>query len=240
MLKLWNCIVASWAFCIYFILILQGARGWASRAQRFNLGAVETVVVFGVVAHLFLIFGVLGGYNFLGLATISAFMLWGLRYTRVPKINIKDLLSICSLWIIFPSLYFLARFVSITTPHQHSDPLYYHVFAPKFWADSGRIFLEATHPSFSQATLWETLYGVPSVFLKNASPLFRNITTLLAAQSLHFWIGQFLTVWIGAHVISKLRANEMKVDARDFFFSWLACVAPFLNGRAALQKQIIS
>lgn len=148
------------------------------------------------------------------------------------------------LWLIFPFAYFLARFFADGVPQQHSDPIYYHLSAPKFWTELGRIALTESHPSYAQSTLWETVYGIPMLWF-GTSKVMSLVTSQLYGQWMHALWGQLGSVVLGAVVLGQLldSASELdksilpKVDVGlCLFVSWLCTSLPSYEWLGSLAK----
>ncbi|GEM_PF-1566095 len=238
---IWN-IITSLVFTMLIVLSVLGTGGWIGRFSS-KLGGstssyddvgteVNLVLALGVFCQNVLILGLLGLYRSWVLIPFLLFSIFGIRHSRF-NFKIKGPVW----WLVFPGLYFLARFVSVSIPHQHSDPLYYHVYAAKFWASLGAIRLESAHPSFAQATFIEPLYGIyHATFGRIAAThsLFHDISGLLTAQQIHLWLGHALVVLLGARVIAQIRGSS--VNTRDLFFAWLASVPYFFEWSSAVAK----
>jgi hypothetical protein len=125
-------------------------------------------------------------------------------------------------FFIFPGLYFLARLFSCGVPQQHSDALYYHLAAPKHWAQLGRIILVDTHPTYAQSGIWENIYGIPMLFM-GTKGLFPLLTTQLYSQWMHMLWGQVGCVVVGAALIGRLAPASLARPGLRVFLAWLAC-----------------
>ncbi len=127
-----------------------------------------------------------------------------------------------TLFFIFPALYFLTRLFSCGVPQQHSDPLYYHLAAPKLWAQLGRIILVDTHPTYAQTGIWENIYGVPLLAM-GTKGLFSLVTTQLYSQWMHMIWGQVGCVLLAAALMAKLAPVSQSKPGLRVFLAWLAC-----------------
>lgn len=214
-----------------------------STAPVFGLGIFcQLAVMIGTGGHYNLVG--MGGLVFVGIAL--AFLQWK-RQTRVVKISDfpKKWLSAGLLFLVFPALFFLCRFVNTSVPQQHSDPLYYHVLAPWHWAEMGRITLESIHPSYAQATLWEVVYGIPAIVFQAApiSDLTRRLMTQVSSQWLHFFGGQIASFAIAAQILfdaiqkSGLCNRDKKHQKlKCIFWGWLAISFAAMEWTGTLAK----
>ena len=202
----------------------------------------------GIYTHLVLFTGLIGFYSLapqlilalMGWALFVRFLIQGdgtaIRNT-LSKLCPQKPQKIDALWLVLPGLYFLARFFSCGLPQQHSDPLYYHLAAPKFWATQGRIILSEQHPSFSQSTLWEVLYGLSQIFLVG-DPTQKNITTQLVGQWLHLFWGHIASVALAAQLLKDFVCKSAKSlpVSLYIFIAWICLSIPSLEWTSSLAK----
>jgi hypothetical protein len=70
----------------------------------------------------------------------------------------------------------------------HGDPLYYHLEAPRFWFQEGKVLPDLHHPITFLASAWEYLYLWPQAFFVHPPQ-----QGLALAQ----WFSQWTHVWVG-------------------------------------------
>ena len=147
--------------------------------------------------------------------------------------------NVQKLWLVLPLFYFIARFFSAGLPQQHSDALYYHLLAPKFWAQWGQIKLTQEHPSFVQATLWESILGLPLMWLKPLGFSAAKIAAHIAGQWMHVIWGQIATLLMSLglfrHLIQKQTGKSVSFEFA-LFLCWLFTCLPSLEWTGGLVK----
>ena len=223
-------LISNWLTGLFFAALtsvsLLGWGGWLTRRCRLPL-SIAAVAGLGIALSVMSALGALPhGYTPLVQGLV---LVWGLglffrerERWRVLAGTLPWRPSADSLFFIFPLLYFLARLFSGGVPQQHSDALYYHLAAPKHWAQLGRIILVDTHPTFAQTGIWENIYGVPMLFL-GTKGLFPLITTQLYSQWMHMLWGQVGCMLMGAALIGRLAPASLARPGLRIFLAWLAC-----------------
>ena len=119
-------------------------------------------------------------------------------------------------WVLF-WLIFLMKTFECLLPNPHGDPLYYHLVAPKIWAESSlsEMYLDLSH--YVQAGYFDLIYFIP--FFISESLLKNQI----ACQFIHFFfsIGLasfFCFHWINHRLWGPLAAISMLTISKDSAF----------------------
>lgn len=226
----------SWAYALLFVVLTSTSiLGYACLAKRLftplSFGPCFAVGL-GLLTSLMLLTGVLG--LFISsvqtlIVVVGLVLFWRYRRTlpRLPTLSRADWL-----WLIWPLLYFTSRFFACGVPQQHSDALYYHLLGPKLWVEAGRVALTAAHPSLSQATLFETLYALPQLWLGTIG-LKSHVITQLYGQWMHMIWGQIASLVAGVFLLRRLTPGTglgLSVFAAWICtsqpaFEWLGCLA---------------
>jgi len=139
------------------------------------------------------------------------------------------------LWLIFPLLYALARFFVCGIPQEHGDPLYYHLAAPKLWAQLGQIRLTESHPSFSQAVLWETVFGIPQLWF-GTEGVRHHVLAQLFGQWMHFFWGQVTCVAAAYVLIRRFSRTVRESIGPLLFFAWISTTFPSFEWLGSIAK----
>ncbi|MEW6058129.1 MAG: hypothetical protein AB1540_16100 [Bdellovibrionota bacterium] len=232
-------LITAWGIALGFVIVISASifgYGLLISGKK-GLDLLKMCLGLGIALNLFLLTGIGGGYNriiqgTLVLAGLAA--LWGMRQQRwwrkLPRFTGRD-----RLWLILPAVYFLTRFFSAGLPQQHSDPLYYHLSAPKLWADLGQIRLTPEHPSYAQSTLWETVYGYPHLWLGTLGPDVHVIVQIFA-QWMHMFWGQLFSVLLGAAVLTRFLPQARTRPGLCIFVAWLCATLPSWEWLGTLAK----
>lgn len=222
-------------------LISGGILGYAALAAR-SVPSVSSIAL-GLVAitALSMFTGIAGLYLALPQTLIVAAG-WVLlfRYGKdllnlLPK---QRFTKVDAIAVALPALYVFVRFVANSLPHQHSDPLYYHLLAPKFWAEAGQVRITESNPSFSQATLWELVFGWPQLWLtKLGVPFFeRNVTTQIAGQWLHLFWGQIASILAGVAILNRVLKGVNLGVGPKIFIAWLCVCTASIEWTGSIAK----
>lgn len=118
-------------------------------------------------------------------------------------------------------------FIKASIPHFHSDPLYYHLVAPRLWFEAGRISFVERLPTVAFASMWEYLYLWPNWLF--GGPEGRGlIETHLFAQ----WMTVALGIGGTALVIERLTA-AFPVSVAERLLIVVISILPGIGGGVA-------
>lgn len=98
---------------------------------------------------------------------------------------------VCWLFIAFFVAHFAKRFLMAALLHGGTDPLMYHMLAPRYWVELGAISFAHHHPMTIHASFWEYLFIWPSAIL--GAPGGRG---LVEAQYFNQWLHQLSAIGI--------------------------------------------
>ncbi len=232
-------LIAAWGVALLFCLVVSASLfGYIFCFASYLKNQpyyISYPLGFGFSLSLIFLVGIFGGYTpfIQGIILVLGFMFFIFRCKKItlPPIELekKDWI-----WILLPLVYFITRFFSAGLPQQHSDPLYYHLAAPKLWVELGQIKLTEEHPSFVQATLWESLYGFPLLFL-GAKGWFNHVVTHVYAQWMHVFWGQIASLVLARALLQKFFQNKLSFN-KAFFVSWLCLCLPCHEWTGGLAK----
>jgi hypothetical protein len=231
-------LITSWLVAGAFVLLVSASiLGYACLARLFFPDCRSPEVLgLGVFCALSTITGIAGGYTFAVQSALVGLGVSGLW--SYPK-YLRDVRGFVLpkgrdwYWVAWPALYYLARAFTCGLPQQHSDPLYYHLAAPKLWATLAQIRLVPEHPSFAQAALWEPVFGLPQIWL-GAKGLANHVTTQIYGQWMHMLWGQIGTTLAGAALL-KIVVRGLKPGIA-LFAAWLATTLPAFEWTGCLAK----
>ncbi|MBI3542658.1 MAG: hypothetical protein HY075_05220 [Deltaproteobacteria bacterium] len=236
-------LLTCWVLALIAVVAVSAAVfGFAALARGlFPEARSPEALGLGIFTSVLLVTGIAGAYNVL---FQSALVFGGLAFLALSpeywRGRLKDLRRHLPrgrdwLWLGFPAVYFVTRFFSCGLPQQHSDPLYYHLSAPQLWAELGRITITPEHPSFAQAALWETLYGIPQLWFgtRGASA---HVITQLYGQWMHMFWGQGGTLLLAALLLARLAPPLERLPGLTVFVAWLCTTQPVFEWLGCLAK----
>lgn len=239
-------LISAWAVAALFIVLQSGAiAGFAMRAARWGGGTLS--FAYGLGAYMGAVFA-LGLFKQYRPVPVAALMILAWVFLALDRRKLTSVLreALGALnfrlqwpWFILPILYMLCRLFAAGLPQQHNDALYYHMAAAKFWAGEGRILLTADHPSFAQATLWESLFGVPLLFLsRGEESILPELMAHISGQWMHALWGQAATVAALFVLLSRIgaKASVPLAPAPRLFAAWLLACLPSIQWTGALAK----
>lgn len=227
----------SWAYALLFVAVVSASiLGYACAAKRFlrslSMGPCLGIGL-GLITSLMLLTGTLGMFV---VSVQTAIVLLGLVPFWRNRHALAEMLKVPRtkwFWMIWPALYFASRFFASGVPQQHSDAIYYHLLGPKLWVEAGRIELFAAHPSLSQATLFETLYALPQLWL-GTTGLKNHVITQLYGQWMHMIWGQLACLVAGALLLRRF-VPGISIGL-SVFASWLCTSQPAFEWLGCLAK----
>lgn len=250
-------LISAWAVAAFFAALASAAlAGWAVAARRWVYPVLQAsesdsapvpdlavlVACFALGAGAFLslsiLIGIAHGYNGWAQSVPVAaglFFLARFKNERRLVLRFEGVAPCDAIWLLFPVLYFLARIFSAGLPQQHNDALYYHLAAPKLWAELGKIALTPEHPSYAQASFWETIYGLPQFFLGTRGA-FAHVATQLFGQWMHVLWGQFGVLFAGAAILRAFAPELRKRSGLTIFLAWLCTTLPCVEWTGGLAK----
>lgn len=233
-------LLTAWLIAFALTLVVSAAIvGYGCVVARFTHNARTSLVLgLGLYTTSILVTGTWGGYRAIVqtlLVLIGIVSAW--TYKRYLRFLLPDERPRKAdiIWLVLPVVYALTRFFSCGLPQQHSDPLYYHLSAPKQWVELGRIALLEAHPSYSQAALWETLYGLPQIWL---GPYGTNnhIITQIYGQWMHMIWGQLGCFFLAASILVELAPALRTRRGLAGFIAWLCISQPAFEWLGCLAK----
>lgn len=220
-------------------LISFAALGYGCMVGVLTRNARSAIVLgLGFYCTAIMVTGVWGGYNKMVQTLMVAVGVAGaFTYRRQLRrfMNVDWPAGLDRLWLALPFVYWVTRFFTSGLPQQHSDALYYHLPAAQLWAELGAIKLTPEHPSYAQASLWETLYGIPQIWIGTKGAT-NHVVTQVYAQWMHFFWGQVGTAFVAAGLLKQL-AEPLKVrPGLAIFLGWLATTLPAFEWTGCLAK----
>ncbi len=242
------CIALVFVFLTSFAIF--GGEALLARAWKHFFFEERLFVSFGIFLTILCLLGLLGGYRYEVHGTLLVFGTTAFFYQsykfpiqKCPRPVNHNSWLVLLIFSFFPVSYFTCRFLSCLLPQQHSDPLYYHLLAPKFWAQAGRIFISELNPSLSQATFFEVIYGIPMTILPRLglSPPRVLVISQIFGQIMHMLWGQIASCFLIFAILRRQEAMSKKDDLFSslpllFFISWLAIMVPSLEWTGTLAK----
>ena len=230
-------------FMIIWVALFERVLFW--RPLQSITYVIRYILSFGVLAAAIVLFGSVFEYSrllFVGLfcvTLVASIFLWRSRGLGIKKLELPtlSLISWGGAFFVIPVLHFISRLHMAFLPHEHGDPLYYHVYAPKYWAHVGRIVFDQQHPSFSQATLIEAIYGLPFALFgsETGSEASMIVCVQIFSQLLHLIFGQGLIVFC---LYSHFKKSVANVRLWPFLFglSYFVVAQPSVDWTASLAK----
>ncbi|MGE4233392.1 MAG: hypothetical protein AB7F43_08700 [Bacteriovoracia bacterium] len=244
-------LIIAWLVAFFCVVLLTAALfGFGLRIfhpVENNLGFAGSYLGVGAFCSIATLIGVMGFYQFYVqtvLVSIGIFFFitqWSQfrELLRVFKVNKRNI------WfLVVPCLYFLVRLFTAGLPQQHSDPLYYHLAAPKLWAELKQIVLTEQHPSYALTGIWEVVYGLPQIWFRTVG-VFSHVLAQVTAQWMHVLVGQIACVILTAELFQMwMRKMSFKNGNRPtennwpfyLFLAWLCTCLPGLEWQGVLAK----
>lgn len=233
-------LIVAWLIAFVFVALVSAAIvGYGLIAAMLCRHAISSLVLgAGLYTSAILVTGIWGGYStqvqtlLLGVGLVA---LWTYRRQLRRFLPQAYPQGRDRWWLILPVVYALTRFFACGLPQQHSDALYYHLAAPQLWVELGRIQLTAEHPSYSQAALWETLYGLPQIWL-GTKGVVNHVIVQIYAQWLHFLWGQLGCVAVATALLVRLAPMLRARLGLAIFIAWLCTTQPAFEWLGCLAK----
>ncbi len=231
-------------FCVFAITSLKIGSFLQNKIIRAE-GSSEQIALTFIFSTLV----IYGGSLFLGHVwmplSLPGFLLKGLLLggifganillPQIPKIkNLHAMNSLESRAIGFLIVLLIALFLlqGFKLP-AHGDAFIYSLMAPRYWVDTGRIWIPESHPYFGQAGSWDTLYLWGHVLLGQSQG-----RGLIAAQHFAQWMHVFFGFLGSALVLNALLGKVF--TALTVQWRWLAVfgalTVPALMTFASLAK----
>ncbi len=233
-------LIGAWMIALPLVMLVSAAIfGYGLIAATYSRHSKTSLVLgLGFYAGTILLTGVWGGYTGQVQTLLLAFglaALWTYRRQTRRLLPLELPRGRDRWWLVLPAVYFLTRLFTCGLPQQHSDPLYYHLSAPQLWVELGQIRLTADHPSFSQAALWETFYGLPQIwFGTKGAPT--HVIVQLFGQWMHCLWGQGGCLLLAAALLTTLASPLEKRPGLAVFIAWLCTTQPVFEWLGCLAK----
>lgn len=160
-------------------------------------------------------------------------------------------------WLAVPVIWTLLWLTETLVPHNQTEPLAVHLFAPHRWIEEGTQRIDPLNPLAAQSMVWEGLYYHVLALLNTFGPVHRTVLvrTQIVSQLIHFVFGQLLCIYLLSKLISPFvrsgwyalvhtpdsgptRRHQLGMAATvatfsSLFFAWMACAPLGLGSNLA-------
>lgn len=200
----------SWGEIARKIIKVDFGDLWVSRLA---LGSI-TLSLFGALFGAFGWIGFEHGFLlqcflFLGVLFAGNEVVSGSKVAAPIQGRINRILSFAVFAFFFA--HFLRRALLASLLHGGTDPLFYHLLAPRYWVELGKISFSHLHPMTIHASFWEYLFIWPNAIL--GAPGGRG---LIESQYFNQWLHLFSVVGVyfsARRYFQPLISNQLLIDS---------------------------